>query len=246
MSPITPDSFAEYSPNLQKHSSESDKFGENAVVLPEKLTTDLKDLAINQADTGYSEGVIGPNDHAAREKYQNNSYLYHRVPDKMHGQILYPLNELKQVNEELYKLYAEGYKDRHKLMATHVPVLDCLWNDVLFLSPVHPQKLYDLAKAIGLDNKWRFKRFYAFKPGKELDLENSVVFYRIGKEMDAMVYRPGREVKISELNKVPALTKAYYEIVAKKHEDLFPYQYVPQVMYKGTIDISNAEVIELS
>lgn len=246
MSPITPDSFAEYSPNLRKQSAESNKFGENAVVLPEKLTSYLKELAINQADTGYSETVIAPGDDAAREKYQNNTYLYHRVPDTMHGQILYPLNELKTVNEELYNLYAEGYKDRQQLMATRVPVLDCLWNDVLFLSPVHPQKLYDLAKANGLDKQWRFKRFYAIKPGKEIDLESSAVFYRVGKEMDAMVYRPALEVRLSELNKVPRLTQAYYQLVAEKHHDLFPYQFVPQVMYKGTIDISDAKIIELS
>ncbi len=246
MANITPDNFAEFSPNLWKHSAEVNRFGENAVVLPEKLSGDLKDLVKNQSDTGYSDEVIPPNDVAAREKYQNNTYLYHRVPETMHGHILYPLNQLKTVNQELYNLYAEGYKDRQKLTQTQVPVLNCLWNDVLFLSPVHPQKLYDLAKENNLDSQWRFKCFYAFKVNQQINLGSAAVFYRVGKDMDAIVYRPALEVRLSELNKVPALTRAYYKLAAKKHEDLFPYQFVPQVMYKGTIDVSGAEIIELN
>ncbi len=245
MANITPDNFAEFSPNLWKHSAEAQQFGENAVVLPEKLSSDLKALVKNQQDTGYSIDVISQSDTAAQEKYQNNCYVYHRVPDNMHGNVLYPLNQLKDINEDLYNLYAEGYKDRQKLRETRVPILNCLWNDTLFFSPVHPQKLYDLAKEFGLQNQWRFKKFFALKIGTNITLDNAVVFYRIGEEMDAIVYRPAKEVRISELNRVPELTRAYYELVAKQHEDLFPYQFVPQLLYRGKVDVSNVKVIDL-
>lgn len=245
MSNITPDNFAEFSPNLRKHSAEAQKFGENAVVLPEKLSSDLKDLVKNQQDTGYSIDVIAQNDIVAQEKYQNNCYVYHRVPANMHGNVLYPLNRLKDIDEDLYNLYAEGYKDRQKLRETNVPILNCLWNDTLFFSPVHPQKLYDLAKEFGLQDQWRFKKFFAFKIRTNIMLDNAVVFYRVGKEMNAMVYRPAIEVKISELDRIPGLTRAYYESVANQHTDLFPYQLVPQLLYKGEVDTSNVKVIEL-
>lgn len=244
MTKITPDNFAEFSPNMWK-SSESKKFGENAVVLPEKLTDDLKDLVKHQKDSGYSNEVISPNDTKSIEKYQNSCYVYHRVPDTMMGTVLYPLNQLRDINTELYQLYAEGYKDRPKLLQTKVPVLDCLWNDTLFFSPVHPQKLYDIAKEVGLESKWRFKKFFAFKIGQDMQLDKAVIFYRVGKDMDAMAYRPAKEVKISELNEVPSLTRAYYQLAAEKKEALFPYQFVPQLLLHSTIDTANVEVIEL-
>ncbi len=246
MTRITPDNFAEFSPDLWKHSSEANKFGENAVVLPEKLSVDLKNLVKNQQDSGYSTEIIQLSDVDAQEKYQNNCYVYHRVPDNMLGSTLYPLNQLKTINSDLYKLYAEGYRTRQKLMQTQVPVLNCLWNDTLFFSPTHPQKLYDLAKECGIASQWRFKRFYACKIGEDINLEKAVIFYRVGEQMDEIVYRPAKEVRIAELNRVPELTRAYYALVSKKGEDLFPYQFVPQLLYKGEVSISNVKIIEIT
>ena len=41
---------------------------------------------------------------------KEKKYLYHRVPDNLKGNIIYPLNELKDIHPDLYISNKENYK----------------------------------------------------------------------------------------------------------------------------------------
>ena len=69
----------------------------------------------------------------------------------MEGETLYPLNKLKDVYSNIYEEARSKYKGREAVMRHKIPYLNCLWNDVLHLTVVHPQKLKD---ALGTDNNF--------------------------------------------------------------------------------------------
>ena len=70
------------------------------------------------------------------------TFLYHRVPANMQGDFLSPLNQLKDIYPEAYAEAVKKYEGREFLMNVGIPTLDCLWNDFLFLTAVHPFDLH--------------------------------------------------------------------------------------------------------
>lgn len=75
--------------------------------------------------------------------------LYHRAVRDVRGDSLQPLNVLRELHPDVYAREAAKYVGREALMQERVERLDCLWNDVLFFSPVHPGPLLDAVRAIG-------------------------------------------------------------------------------------------------
>lgn len=61
----------------------------------------------------------------------NGLYFYHGVPDELKGTQLIPLNNMLAVNPDLQARYLEKYKGREEILERRIPLLDCLWNDVV-------------------------------------------------------------------------------------------------------------------
>ena len=59
----------------------------------------------------------------------------------MIGTILYSLNQLKNIYPEQYEKHIKKYKSRESLLATEIPPLHCLWNDVLHLTTILPDEI---------------------------------------------------------------------------------------------------------
>src|SRR5438309_1394935 len=71
--------------------------------------------------------------------------IYHMCPRQMVGEVLYPLNTLKQLHLAIYEREIAKYQDhpsRVNLPQRIIPKLNCLWNDVAQCSPIHPHLLY--------------------------------------------------------------------------------------------------------
>lgn len=77
-------------------------------------------------------------------------YVYHFKPQGMSGDHLFPLNELKQKQPETFIEQAKKYVGREKLMEKNIPILNCLWNDALHMSPINPQVILDTWRSEGL------------------------------------------------------------------------------------------------
>lgn len=67
--------------------------------------------------------------------------VYHRYPEGLQGSYLHPLNKLRTKLPELYRREVQKYTGREHLMQQRVPLLECLWNDVLHFSPVHREQV---------------------------------------------------------------------------------------------------------
>jgi hypothetical protein len=98
--------------------------------------------------------------------------IYHRFPRHLQGDTLYPLNELKLLDPKLYAGECAKYRGREFLMARRVPFLDCLWNDVIHFSAVHPNAL---ANALRFANLAFAATFLEFDP-ELLDPNKTVIF----------------------------------------------------------------------
>ncbi|HXK39835.1 MAG TPA: hypothetical protein VJ837_03305, partial [Candidatus Paceibacterota bacterium] len=71
------------------------------------------------------------------------------MPENMRGDILHPLNELKELRPDLYAETAKKYEGRESIMGHRIPPLGCLWNDVVHLSAIHPSEIKRELKKYG-------------------------------------------------------------------------------------------------
>lgn len=89
-------------------------------------------------------------------------YVYHYRSPNFIGDWIVPLNMMPSMEgyAEIYKQAISKYHGREHLLTKVIPTLErCLWNDVVFLSPVHPHKQYEELKRIGFHCPKKFKFF---------------------------------------------------------------------------------------
>jgi hypothetical protein len=175
------------------------------------------------------------------------NYLYHGVPKNIEGNVLYPLNTLKQLFPELYQKEVEKYKGREFIMQQKIPTLDCLWNDVLHFTAVHPSSIKKALFEAGRKNNLEIK-FYEIDP-KILDPKKTIIYlYKYKNSSEKMrednfeSYDPD---KIPLFSSFPEETKEYYkaEILAGKKPLLF--HKIPHILFKGSLPIENIKILKV-
>ncbi len=170
------------------------------------------------------------------------NYLYHLVPENMQGEILYPLNELKKIYPKAYKEHVKKYEDRKYLLKEKVPFLNCLWNDVLHLTAVNPITINKTLEEIGF--KPPIRKWFKINP-RDLVKDNTLVFLfeRARKITTKKDYEWFDISKIKKYSELSQKTINYYESSYKNNERPLLFNYVPHILYKGSINISKLEII---
>ena len=167
-------------------------------------------------------------------------YLYHFVPKKMVGTILYPLNTLRDTLPEVFKQQAEKYQGREWVKETDIPGLG-KWNDVIHLSPIEPsetrQALQDADPV--KDRTWKVFCIDA----NTLDKSRLIIKTIVNNKG---VYIPFTEENYANHCHLPSRTKAYYKQCTEEGRQILIYAYAPHVLYGGTIDIAKTEIREYS
>src|SRR3989344_769337 len=175
------------------------------------------------------------------------NYLYHRIPKNMKGNILYPLNMLKKKYPDAYEDQVGKYIGREHIMKQRIPMLDCLWNDVLHLSPVHPSEIKK--SLIESGNKPDFiLSCYQIDPTL-IDVENAIIylysFRDRGEDIKKEDFISYSISNLGRLSSIPQATKEYYKEIFSK--DLRPllYHRIPHVLYKSSLDITSLPTISV-
>ena len=155
----------------------------------------------------------------------------------MQGSILFPLNELKEIFPDVFAKAMKKYSWREKLLDQHIAPLDCLWNDVIHLSPVHPAKLKHAMQKAGrpMNFDWKFYEIDA----SLLDPTKTVVYIGSPSDMietDFFAFDPNDLEKYST---VPEATKVYYKRIADRGERPLTFHLIPHILFRGSIDISH-------
>jgi hypothetical protein len=170
--------------------------------------------------------------------------FYHGIPEDMEGTELVPLNAMFAKRPDLHAKYLEKYKGREEILERKIPLLDCLWNDVVQLLPLHPRQLFELQQQLGLIAEVPRYRYFAID-AMTLDPEQAVVYFKTAPGEENVTVKWLTDVDLESLQNIPPATQGYYKSLVGTGEPVFNYQFVPHIVYKGSIDVSDASVVKL-
>ena len=173
------------------------------------------------------------------------TYLYHGIPEDMKGDSLIPLNEMMSVDPELRAKYLEKYKGREEILERKIPLLDCLWNDVVQLLPLHPKKLFELQQQLGIVEEIPDYSYYQIDVS-QLDPNKTVIYFKTAVGEENVTVKWLSDVNLDDLQNIPPATVDYYKSMTGTGEPVFNYQFVPHIVHKGKVDVSNAKIISLT
>lgn len=172
------------------------------------------------------------------------STVYHRVPDHLTGEVLYPLNELARFGPELAQTHRAKYLGREWLMQSRIPPLDCFWNDVLMFSPVHPARLLAVLRASG--RTVRPQRW--FEVDAALLAPSRTVLLRLHPDRidsplasDYLPFTP-RALALCRSSAEPALARLR---TLPPSAPVFLFADVPHVFFRGSLPLHHLRVIDV-
>jgi hypothetical protein len=164
----------------------------------------------------------------------------------MVGTVLYPLNELEHVDHDTWLREQAKYEGREHVLQKEVPPLDCLWNDVLHLSPVHPRDIIAGLREAGLEPLRT--GFFEIDPF-DLDPGRTVVFLNrrasIEGDVDASQWLPFEPAALADLSTFNEASRSYYRACAEGGTRPLLWGYLPHVFYRGSLDTRTLRIIEV-
>ncbi len=174
-------------------------------------------------------------------------HIYHRVPDRVEGKTIYPLNKLRKRHPEVYSREKDKYAGREGLLDEPIPQLDCLWNDVIHCSPIQPAKIRaELANAGFVYRRAQWFKVDVCKAG--MNRGNTVIFTFCSNKADLLgmsskdfdTFDP---TTLDALNTIPPETIAYFSRMKARNKIPFYFMYIPHVLFKGRLEIDALEVV---
>ena len=177
------------------------------------------------------------------------AFIYHMVPEDMREKTLYPLNILKEKFPDLYKKKNEKYLGRENVKKEKIPFLNCLWNDVLHFTAIHPSKFSRELKKAGLSPKkieWYKVDTKFLEPNKTL-----IYLYKHRKNKKSFTdeenFTKFESRKVARFKEIPKRTSQYYKEMYKKGKRPFEvllFHFVPHILYKGNLSVRGLKKIK--
>jgi hypothetical protein len=171
-------------------------------------------------------------------------YLYHGVPEPMIDKTLLPLNHMRTTLPQLYKKYLEKYEGREEILQKKIPLLDCLWNDVVQLLPLNPQSVFNAQRELGIIKTIPPYKFFQINLAI-FDPSKTAVYFKTTPGEETVSVRWLKDVDLTTIQEIPKVTLDYYKTFVGSDDLPFNYQFIPHILYLGEIDISNAPVVQL-
>lgn len=170
--------------------------------------------------------------------------IYHLKPRNMQGNTLMPLNQMKDSHPELYAKQVRKYQGRDALLKRKIPILNCLWNDVLFFAPVPPEAI-----KVAFENiigRWQPARWLCVETDDiPMTAENAVIKLpdMTREQGDFTVhekdYIPFDPDMLATIRTIPQHTLDYYESAHKAGQSVLAWHGIPQILYKDCIENIN-------
>lgn len=174
--------------------------------------------------------------------------LYHLKPRNMVGDILYPLNQMRETQPDVYEQGMKKYEGREVLMERRIPLLNCLWNDAMFFSNAHPKAIRDAFLAVG--KTWKPQLWFEIDTD-ELGFteDNTVIYYpRMNREKgdfsvrvdDFVQFDPKR---VPTIDTLPDAVMTYYRDAVANDERIFVWMGLPHILHQGSIHTDDMTLI---
>lgn len=159
-------------------------------------------------------------------------YLYHRVPENLVGDVLYPLNKLKEVDSATYVAAVAKYEERKEIMQQQLPGGE-LWNDVLHFTPVHPSKIKEALMEAGA----------TVKPTEWFQISVRSINTSQATVFQEEKFQSFDEANLHEGMDLPEATKKHYRQAIAAGERPFLFHDAPPVLYHGHIPLAECTKI---
>jgi hypothetical protein len=176
----------------------------------------------------------------------NPAFVYHLKPRDLRGHWLLPLSQLKLVHPDLIGQAIEKYRGRENLMKVKIPLLDCLWNDVVFFSPISPEHLKRALQSAGVPTRprtWLKIPVSALKNIPAVYLEGRPTSPDDPSKPDLNKISRFDVQKYRELTSVPEWTIQYYRSEVSHGRLPLIFNGIPHVMVKGRVCLDSAQEI---
>lgn len=172
--------------------------------------------------------------------------LYHALPDALVGSVFHPLNELESRAPEAWGRERAKYHGREEVLELRIPILDCLWNDVLHFGTVRPDEIVTALRSAGLE-PWR-RRFFEIDPGR-LEADRTVIFLNrravASEPIDEADWLPFDPAALPELSRLTEPTIRYYRDCTSRGIRPRLYGYLPHVLYRGSLETRDLPIVEV-
>jgi hypothetical protein len=165
------------------------------------------------------------------------------IPVKLAGDTLYPLNKLRGLYPELYTEQRAKYSNRPHVPESYIEPLDCAWGDVVFLTPVHPQDVFQAISEAGFQRPQRTGFFEI--DAESLDPALTTIWLGHAQERKTESYLPYETNRLKSLQSVSDYTRAYYADCKESNVRPLLWHGLTHVLYKGEIHISTSRRIYL-
>lgn len=193
----------------------------------------------------------------AKKASSTGQYVYHLRRSNFVGGWIVPLNQMKEMKgfSEIYKQGIARYQGRERLLEYVIPTLNCLWNDVVFLSPLHPHYHYKAYQKIG----FRPKSLQFFKIPIEVLQGKRVTVWDWPHYSHYPIYRQiptFPEMNLSyfdldfsryqEMDEIPSDTSDYYQHEFNpEHPEIYPklnWYRITHILCQDPIDLSDERI----
>lgn len=168
-------------------------------------------------------------------------HIYHHVPQNQNGDTIYPLNQLKEKLPEIYSKQFAKYDDIQE-KDVEIPGFG-YWNDCVNLMPVNPGLVKEELEKYGHDTNWEW-RFYKID-SEELNPTKLVLL--VMTEDDGVLERsfvPFNKETFNEYCHIGEVTHAIFQKARENSEQPNTFARIPHVLYKGSINTKDLEIVE--
>lgn len=183
-------------------------------------------------------------------------YVYHRRVSNFQGDWIVPLNRMRETEgfEAMYQKFVSKYEGREWVMERVIPSLHCLWNDAIFLSPLHPGKHEREYRRLGYTclptHVQTFKIPIECLKGKRLSVWkwfSHTKYPRTDPIHDTLESYCDFDVDLyQEMDDLPQTTKEYYaKCFDPEHPNRLPQYHwfeIPHILCLDPIDISDPRI----
>ncbi len=174
----------------------------------------------------------------------DNHFIYHRKSKDFIGDVIYPLNQLPF--SDIKTRDQNKYKEREALLEVRIPPLNCLWNDVIHCSPVHPTDVYVALRQAGFTPP---PANYFAIPARLLSPTQTSIFLsstQPNNRYAAENYKVFSSENLQLHQHLPQATQDYYTTCKSEGRNPLIYVGVPHILHLGLIKIKDCEIIEVT
>lgn len=167
-------------------------------------------------------------------------YLYHHVPTNQIGDIIYPLNQLKEKFPDIYSREYAKY-DNIKEKDVEIPGFG-YWNNCVNLMPVNPGLVKKELEKYGHDTNWEW-RFYKINPDS---LDNSKLVIMIMTNNEDILERKIIQFSKEAFDKychIGEATRTCFRKAKDNNEQPNTFARIPHVLYKDSVNTKDIEVV---